>query len=244
MEEAAFADIGDLWNEYKFTGDLEIRNRLVLQYSPLVKYVAGRVRSGLPRSVDPADLVSDGVLGLMDAIEKFEPERGLQFQTYAVPRIRGAIIDGIRAVDWVPRSVRRQLRAVDLARTDLEQRLSRTPTEEELAAELQMTIAALREICERANFLGEDDVDDLEAITDVEPGFTEALEDEETRALMMAAVHQLPERDKIIIAMYFFEGLTLGEIGLVLGVTESRVCQLRSRATRSLQQLLSTALAV
>ena len=121
--------VEDLWRQYKATGSSELRNQLVLQYSPLVKYVSGRVRSGLPQNVESADLVSEGVIGLMDAIDKFEPARGLQFQTYAVPRIRGAIIDSIRAADWVPRSVRSRQRDVDRAREALQQRLrTRRPT--------------------------------------------------------------------------------------------------------------------
>src|SRR5919106_3149551 len=121
--------VAELWQAYKATRDPELRNRLVLQYSPLVKFVAGRVRTGLPQSVDSADLVSEGVLGLMDAIEKFEPGRGLQFQTYAVPRIRGAIIDGLRAADWVPRSVRTKVRDIERAQVQLESRFGRTPTD-------------------------------------------------------------------------------------------------------------------
>lgn len=233
--------VTDLWRAYKASDDLELRNRLVLQYSPLVKYVAGRVRAGLPPNIDQADLVSEGVIGLMDAIEKFEPERGLQFQTYAVPRIRGAIIDGVRATDWVPRSVRSRTRDLEQARTRLEHRLSRTPTEEELAADLSLTVSELRAAAARPSYIGHvsaDELEEMSELADLAPGFAEALEDEETRRMLMSAVHELPERDRIIIALYFFEGLTLGEIGLVLGVTESRVSQLRSRATRALRQRL------
>ncbi|WP_372729224.1 FliA/WhiG family RNA polymerase sigma factor [Nocardioides sp.] len=238
-------EVDGLWLTYKRSADPDLRNRLVLQYSPLVKYVVGRVRAGLPRSVEHEDLVSEGIIGLMDAIEKFEPERGLQFQTYAVPRIRGAIIDGIRAVDWVPRSVRRQLREVERTRTDLEHRLARTPLETEVAEELGLTVTALREICQKSTFVdhaSSEELDELEDLIEL-PGTQDALEDQETRELLMAAVHQLPERDRIIIAMYFFEGLTLGEIGLVLGITESRVCQLRSRATKALRSRLQMAMA-
>src|SRR5207244_5200609 len=128
-------EINELWTEYKAKGDTQVRDRLILQYAPLVKYVAGRIRSGLPASVDQADLVSEGVIGLIDAIEKFEPERRLQFQTYAVPRIRGAIIDGLRAADWVPRSVRDKVRDIERAQVTLEGRLGRTATDTELEAE-------------------------------------------------------------------------------------------------------------
>src|SRR6266498_3381251 len=145
-------ELDELWTEYKAKGDPEVRDRLVLQYAPLVKYVAGRVRSGLPASVDGADLVSDGVIGLMDAIEKFDPGRGLQFQTYAVPRIRGAILDGLRAMDWVPRSVRDKVRNVERAQVVLETRLGRTPTDREIADELGIGLRALRDTYASVSF--------------------------------------------------------------------------------------------
>ena len=142
--ETSEHSVDSLWQRFKETGDKDARDRLVLQYSPLVKYVAGRVRSGLPSSVDQNDLVSDGVIGLMDAIDKFDPGRGLQFQTYAVSRIRGAIVDGLRATDWVPRSVREKIRDIDNAQGRLERRLGRPPKDTEVAAELDITVAELR----------------------------------------------------------------------------------------------------
>ena len=126
-----------LWRRFKHDGDREARDRLVVHYSPLVKFVAGRVRSGLPPAVEQADLVSDGVIGLMDAIDKFDPERGLQFQTYAVTRIRGAMVDGLRASDWVPRSVREKIREIDAAQTKLERSLGRAPSDAEVAAAIE-----------------------------------------------------------------------------------------------------------
>ena len=124
-----------VWAAWRASGDLEARNELLLRYSPLVKYVAGRVRTGLPRSVEHADVVSEGMIGLIDALEKFEPERGLAFPTYAVPRIRGAIFDSVRAADWVPRSVRTRAREVEQARAALHERLGRAATDAEVAAE-------------------------------------------------------------------------------------------------------------
>lgn len=234
--------VSDLWRRYRETGSPELRNQLVLQYSPLVKYVAGRVRSGLPQTVDSADLVSEGVIGLMDAIERFEPDRGWTFQTYAVPRIRGAIIDSIRAADWVPRSVRSKLRDVERARDALQLRLGRSPSDRELAAELQLSTQALRDLRERPtapSYVGDDEV---AALDDLAPAVDAALEDENTRQALLDALKTLSERDQIVIALYFFEGLTLGEIGQVLSVTESRISQLRSRATASLRQGLAEAL--
>jgi RNA polymerase sigma factor for flagellar operon FliA len=235
-------DVDLLWRHYKQTGSPEMRNQLVLQYSPLVKYVAGRVRSGLPQSVESADLVSEGVIGLMDAIERFEPDRGWTFQTYAVPRIRGAIIDSIRASDWVPRSVRSKLRDVTKAREALQTRLGRIPTDAELAAELGLTTQALRDLRERPTSVSHVEDDEVAALDDLAPAVDAALEDAGSREALLDALKTLPERDQIVLALYFFEGLTLGEIGQVLSVTESRVSQLRSRATASMRRGLAEAL--
>ncbi|WP_139977514.1 FliA/WhiG family RNA polymerase sigma factor [Nocardioides litoris] len=234
--------VDELWRRYGETRSPEVRNQLVLQYSPLVKYVAGRVRSGLPQTVDSSDLVSEGVIGLMDAIERFEPERGWTFQTYAVPRIRGAIIDSIRAADWVPRSVRSKLREADAAQEALQVRLGRPPTPEEVAAEIGTTVQALRDLRDRASSVTHVEEDEVAALDDLAPAVDAALEDADTRRSLLAALATLPERDQVVIALYFFEGLTLGEIGQVLSVTESRVSQLRSRATASLRAGLAEAL--
>ncbi len=230
--------VAQLWADYKSTQQPELRNRLVLQYSPLVKYVAGRVRAGLPQTVEQADLVSEGIFGLIDAIEKFEPGRGLQFQTYAVPRIRGAIIDGLRAADWVPRSVRSKVRDVERAQVTLENRLGRTPSDPEIAAELGISVGELRETYSKASYTGVASLDELGMSDDLAPMSSDLLADDDMRDVLLPAVRDLPERDQIIIALYYFEGLTLSEIGQVLGVTESRVSQLHTRATLALRAKL------
>jgi RNA polymerase sigma factor for flagellar operon FliA len=228
-----------LWRRYKDTADRDARDRLVLQYSPLVKYVAGRVRSGLPPSVDQNDLISDGVIGLMDAIDKFDPERGLQFQTYAVSRIRGAIVDGLRASDWVPRSVREKIRDIDAAQSRLERELGRTPTDAEVAAELGMSVRELRKVygdtahTSVVSFEAAVEDDNAPRATTDLPGAEDDLP-----AGFLSAVRDLPERDQVVVALYYWERLTLAEIGQVLGVTESRVSQLHSRATMSLRRKL------
>lgn len=230
----------DLWQRFKGAGDVEARNRLVVHYSPLVKYVAGRVRSGLPASVDQDDLISDGVIGLMDALDKFDPGRGLQFQTYAVTRIRGAMVDGLRSGDWVPRTVRDKLKRIDSALRELDAQLGRRPTESELAAELGLTVQLLRKYrtdgghthvgsLDEALESGHDSVGEDMGLRfvddDLPPGFLEAL-------------RALPERDQVVVALYYWERFTLAEIGRVLGVTESRVSQLMSRATKTLRARL------
>jgi RNA polymerase sigma factor for flagellar operon FliA len=229
-----------LWRSYKESGDQEARNRLVLQYSPLVKYVAGRVRSGLPASVDQNDLISDGVIGLMDAIDKFDHERGLQFQTYAVPRIRGAIVDGLRASDWVPRSVREKIRDIDAAQAKLERQLGRAPDDREVARELGVTTEDLRTTYGKIAYTNVASIDEMSFGDDSEPagGRHTFADGDDVPDGFLAAVHELPERDRVVVALYYWEGLTLAEIGQALGVTESRISQLHSRATMTLRRKL------
>jgi RNA polymerase sigma factor for flagellar operon FliA len=230
-------DLEQIWREFRSTADPALRNRLVLQYAPLVKYVAGRLRTRMPDTVEQDDLVSDGVLGLMDAIERFEPARGLSFQTFAVPRIRGSIIDGMRAMDFVPRSVRDKLRAVQRAHVTLEERLGRAPEDTEVARELGIPVQQLRDLTRQANS-SHANLDDFDLADELSSAADHQLEQGDVKASLMRVVDQLGERDQVIIALYYFEGLTLAEIGQVLGVTESRISQVHRRATTTLRQKL------
>lgn len=227
-----------VWTEYQRTREPDLRNRLVVQYSPLVKYVAGRMRSRLPHTVDPDDLVSDGVLGLMDAIERFDPGRGLSFQTFAVPRIRGAIIDGLRAMDFVPRSVRDKVRIVQQAQVALEERLGRLPDDDEVARELGVEIQQVRELT-RQTSSAHANLDDFDLADELGWAAAEAaVEQGDVSASLMRVIEELNERDQVVIALYYYEGLTLAEIGRVLGVSESRISQVHSRATALLRAKL------
>jgi RNA polymerase sigma factor for flagellar operon FliA len=229
----------ELWQAYLESGrNHDLRNRLVLRYSPLVKYVAGRIRPGLPASVDMSDLLSDGVLGLMDAIDKFEPERGLQFQTYAVPRIRGAILDGLRATDWVPRAVRTKIREIERAQATLESRLGHTPDDQELATEMAISVNELRDLYTKASYTGVAYLDEVGMGEELAPTLTLDTEDDEMRDALVQAIRTLAERDQIIVTLYYFEQLTLSEIGQVLGITESRVSQLHTRCALNLRAKL------
>ena len=231
--------VDGLWQRFKQDGDREARDRLVVHYSPLVKFVAGRVRSGLPSAVEHADLVSDGVIGLLDALDKFDPERGLQFQTYAVSRIRGAMVDGLRAADWVPRSVREKIRDINTAHSELERSLGRTPNDTEVAARLGISVRDLRKIYSQTAHTS---VVSFEAVLDEDetPRATTDLPgaDDNIPPGFLTAVRELPERDQVVVALYYWERLTLAEIGQVLGVSESRVSQLHSRATLALRRKL------
>ena len=232
------------WHEFKSSADADARERLILHYAPLVKYVASRVATGLPASVDQADLVSYGMFGLIDALQKFEPVRGNKFETYAIPRIRGAIIDELRAMDWVPRSVRFKQREIEKALTDLESMLKRQPTEKELAERLGMSLHELHEVITQISFVSVLALDETVSVgadrgekvslvdTLADKGFdpSTGVESQETRGLLAAAINELSEREKIVVTLYYFEGLTLAEIGDILGVTESRVCQIHTKA--------------
>ena len=230
-------DLEQIWHEFRDTKDPALRNRLVLQYAPLVKYVAGRLRTRMPDTVEQDDLVSDGVLGLMDAIERFEPARGLSFQTFAVPRIRGAIIDGMRSMDFVPRSVRDKLRLVLRAQKTLELRLGRVAEDSEVATETGIPVQQLRDLSRQASS-NHANLDDFDLADELSQAADHQVEQGDVKASLMRVVDQLADRDQVIIALYYFEGLTLAEIGQVLGVTESRISQVHRRATTTLRERL------
>jgi RNA polymerase sigma factor for flagellar operon FliA len=248
------AAIGELWRAFKDSGDLTLRERLILHYSPLVKYVAGRVGVGLPPNIEQADLVSYGIFGLIDAIEKFDLSRAIKFETYAISRIKGAIIDELRAIDWIPRSVRYKAREVEKAYAALEARLHRTPTEAEVAAELGIQLEELHAIFSQVSFVnvialdellnvGGERGDKLSLVDTLEDTKAEdpvaAFETEETKYLLARAINTLPEREKIVVTLYYYEGLTLAEIGQVLGVSESRICQMHTKAVLQLRGKLA-----
>lgn len=243
--------VASLWDDYWRTGDIEERNRLVLHYSPLVKYVAGRLAAGLPNNVEHADLVSYGMFGLIDAIGRFDASRGFKFETYAMSRIRGSIIDELRSIDWVPRSLRAKSRAVQKAYTNLEHELMRTPTDAEVAAELAITESELQDLFGKISFFGlvalEEtlsgaDHADAPTIGDtiMDPGIGPmgAFEIEENKTILAAAINRLGEREKLVLTLYYYEGLTLGDIGKVIGITESRVCQIHTKAVLQLRSKL------
>lgn len=249
-------DVEALWDEYKATGAAGARERLILHFAPLVNAVAGRVGMRLPSTVEQADLVSYGMFGLIDAIEKYQTDRAVKFESYASSRIRGAIIDELRAMDWVPRSVRTKARSVDRAYAELEAKLHRTPSESEVATHLEMPVEDLRAIYSQLSTVNVAALDELLGGGDDRPGGASlgdtlgdersqdpagSLEAAETKFLLARAIECLGERERIVVVLYYYEGMTLAEIGRVLGVTESRISQMHTAAMVRLRTRLMDA---
>ena len=243
----------ELWLEYRRKKDPKIRETFIKQYAPLVKYVAGKVAVGMPHNVEFDDLVGFGVFGLLDAIDKFDPEKNVKFKTYAVTRIRGAIFDELRSIDWVPRSVRQKTREVEEAIGSLEAQLGRTATDQEIAGSLGMdeeeflktmmkisgtSVLSLNDVW----FSGDENDkvsigDSIESPSSLNPDVI--VEKDEIRRVIVDAISELPDKEKKILVLYYYEDLTLKEIGQVLEVTESRVSQLHTKAILRLRAKLT-----
>jgi RNA polymerase sigma factor FliA len=240
-------EITHWWERWFASRDPLARDRIIEHYSPLVKFVAGRVGAGLPSSVDPGDLVSAGIFGLIDAVERFDPERGVKFETFAVPRIRGAVFDGLRSLDWVPRSVRSRAREVESAFSELEARFGRAPTDEEIAGHLKISSTEFQKwlVAIASTTVGPLDralvagAEPRSLAGDTPDSPSAIVEESEVRRLVRQEVRRLPEREKLVMSLYYDEGLTLAEIGSVLGVTESRVSQIHTKAVLHLRARLA-----
>jgi RNA polymerase sigma factor for flagellar operon FliA len=246
-------ELRDLWRRYKDERDEKARERLVIAYSPLVKYVASRMSSGLPSHVEESDLISYGLLGLISAIERFEPEREIKFETFAVTRIKGSIIDELRSLDWVPRSVRTKAREIERANAKLEHELHRAPTDKEMAKALDTTVEDFQDSLVRISNSSVVALDELWTVSDAsgdqvslldtiqDPQAADPAREMDTTEMkdrLADAIARLPEREKLVVALYYYENLTLREIGEVLGVTESRVSQLHTKAVLRLKSRL------
>lgn len=247
------SEIEQLWEDY-FSGRGQAeRDRLILHYSPLVKFVAGRVGAGLPQNVEQAELISNGMFGLIDAISKFDPGMGCKFGTYGIRRIKGAILDELRAYDWVPRSVRSKARMLERAFMRFETEHHRAPTDSELAESLGVTLAQVTQMMTQVSSAGlvaldetmgsGQDRTEVMTLADVLPsphdGPTDVFDLEEMRESLVAQINSLPSREKLVLTLYYYEGLTLAEIGDVLGVTESRICQVHTKAVLHLKTKLA-----
>ncbi|MDR0315935.1 MAG: RNA polymerase sigma factor WhiG [Treponema sp.] len=241
------------WQEYRKTRNPRLREAFIKQYAPLVKYVAGKVAMGMPQNVEFDDLVGFGVFGLIDAIDKFDPDKNVKFKTYAVTRIRGAIFDELRLIDWVPRSVRQKTREIESVISSLEAQLGRTASDQEIAGALGIdeneylktiqkisgtSILSLNDVW----FSGDENDkvsigDSIESPSSLNPDVM--VEKDEIRRVIVEAINELPEKEKKILVLYYYEDLTLKDIGRVLEVTESRVSQLHTKAILRLRSKLT-----
>jgi RNA polymerase sigma factor FliA len=246
-------EIRRLWLAYKYGRQQSARDELILHYAPLVHFVAGRMAATAPSHVDRADLVGYGVFGLIDAVERFDPERGYRFETYAIARIRGNILDELRSYDWVPRSVRAKARAIDNALGELRAALHRSPTEAELAGAMGVTPDELQRALSQVavgnlvNFDtalgavidGDASLTVGDTLVDGDGGPDDHVELAETRRALAEAIDELSARERDVVSLYYHDGLTLAEIGEVLGVTESRACQIHGQAVAQLRRRLA-----
>jgi RNA polymerase sigma factor for flagellar operon FliA len=242
----------EIWAAYRQTGDPCAREQLLVTYLPLVKNVAGRMAMGFPKSVELTDLINTGVIGLIEAFSNFDPERGVKFETYAVPRIRGAILDELRALDWVPRSTRAKSREIERALVKLENDLGRPPSDDELADTLNFTLAELhRALDDVASttilsldemIFGEEDNRQIPRVETVEDRSSDSIlagiEKDELRAYLVVAISNLTEQEKLVIALYYYEELTLKEIGEVMQISESRVSQIHTKSILKLRGMV------
>ncbi|OQX92743.1 MAG: hypothetical protein B6D58_01530 [candidate division Zixibacteria bacterium 4484_95] len=241
-----------IWENYKKTMNPSIRDKMLNEYLPLVRNVAGRMAIGFPKSVELNDLISTGVIGLIEAFNNYDPSRGVKFETYAVPRIRGAILDELRALDWVPRSTRAKSREIEKAMTKLENRLGRSPSERELAKQLNIStdelLSALDDVSSTA-LLSLDELicreDDNRQVPRIETiqndnvdNVLNDLERGELRMFLINAISTLSEQERLVVALYYYEELTLKEIGEVMLISESRVSQIHTKAVLRLRALI------
>ncbi|MBN1500415.1 MAG: RNA polymerase sigma factor WhiG [Spirochaetes bacterium] len=238
-----------LWKQLCATKDQELKDYFILKYAPLVKYVAGKVSMGMPQNIEFDDLVSYGIFGLIDAISKYDPDRGIKFKTYAMTRVRGAIFDELRSIDWIPRSIRQKAKEIESAIAELENKLGRTVEDEEISKELGITIEEFHTILNKVSgtamvslndiwYLGDESdelsiLETLEAPDNMNPDVL--IEKEEIKDHIVEAIKKLPDKEKKVIVLYYYEDLTLKEIGQVLEVTESRISQLHTKAIMRLR---------
>jgi len=240
------------WARYQKNPTPDVRKKLLSMYVPLVRNVATRMAMGFPRSVELTDLINTGCIGLIEAFGNFDPDRGVKFETYAVPRIRGAILDELRALDWVPRSTRAKSREIDRALTQLENQLGRQPEKAELAACLNLTEAELHRALDDVsctNILSLDEIiypeDDNRQVPRIETvkdrsslSVLGLLEKGELHSFLVVAIDRLTDQEKLVIGLYYFEELTLKEIGEVMVISESRVSQIHTRAVKKLRGMV------
>jgi RNA polymerase sigma factor for flagellar operon FliA len=230
------------------------RDRLIMEHAPLIKYIVNRIAQRLPSHVDLDDLMNTGVIGLMDAIEKYNPEKNCKFKTYAEFRIKGAILDQLRSLDWVPRSVRQKSRRLEAAYNQMEQKLGRAASDEEVAHELGVEIRKFHELLNQVRGISLVNLDEVRSASDLEKkNLIDVLEDtsgddpltslnfDEMKKTVAEAIGNLPEKERLVISLYYYDELNMKEIGKILDITESRVCQIHTKAVLRLRAKLKSA---
>ena len=243
-EDKPSVDIASLWGVYQKGRSTEVRDQLVEQYLPLVNIIAGRLAIGLPSHVDRDDLISSGFFGLLDAIERYDYARGNKFETYAGVRIRGAMLDYLRSKDWLPVSMRQKIRKYEQTVTELEGQLGRPATDAELADELGLAAKDLQALVTQLNVatiipLEEYVHAETPQIGEMDP--QEMVERNELKNILAGAIDKLPDKEKTVVSLYYYEELTLKEISLILHLSEARISQLHTKAVFRLRGYLSRA---
>jgi RNA polymerase sigma factor for flagellar operon FliA len=254
LSEATASRIDEDWVLYKKTKDPEARERLIIHYAPLVRFVANRLSIGLPSCVDADDLISYGFFGLVDAVERFDLSREVKFETYATRRIQGSIIDGLRSIDWVPRSIRQKSKELERAIGTLEMKFGRPPSDHEIADYMKLSLAEYSQMIKEvkgASLISLDegwsnDSEDegnltlsqvIKDVSSEDPA--NLVSSSELQRKLAEAIDNLPERERLVVSLYYYEELTLKEIGKVLNVSESRVSQIHTKAMHRLKASLN-----
>ncbi|HWR43140.1 FliA/WhiG family RNA polymerase sigma factor [Sporomusa sp.] len=231
-----------LWREYHSNRNPEIREKLIENYLPLVKLVAGRIAVSLPQHVDKDDLISNGFFGLIESIERFDPDRGVKFETYAVVRVRGAILDSLRAQDWIPATIRQKARQYEQTMAKLEHVLGRSASDEEIAIAMKISLSELHTLINHLNtstLIPLEEFARTETASQHTPNPSQHLEEEEVRLMLARSIDKLPEKERLVVSLYYYDGLTLKEISLILKLSEARISQLHTKAIFRLRGALS-----
>jgi RNA polymerase sigma factor for flagellar operon FliA len=235
-------DITKLWQEYQDSRKPDLREKIISHYLFLVKLVAGRIAIGLPSHVDKDDLVSNGFFGLLDAVDRYDFSRGIKFETYAVARIRGSILDAIRAQDWVPSTIRQKARQYEKTVAQLENQYGRSATDEEIAHAMGTTISELQSLIAKLNvstIIPLEEYAKTETSSERNFNLSQNIEEQELKDTLAKAIDRLPEKEKRVVTLYYYEGLTLKEISLILKLSEARISQLHTKAVFRLRGALS-----
>jgi len=241
-KQVKIEEIMKLWLEYQQSRKVEIREKLIEYYLSLVKLVASRIAISLPQYVDKDDLISNGFFGLLDAIEKYDPMRGIKFETYAVVRIRGSMLDAIRAQDWVPTSIRQKAKQYEQTVSKLENQLGRAATDNEIAEALSISVNELYVLLNQLNastIMPLDEFIKTETFSAHLTNPSEQIEIEEVKQALAKTIDKLPEKERLVVSLYYYEGLTLKEISLILKLSEARISQLHTKSIFRLRGALS-----